>query len=106
MAANGHLLRRAIEHGVAPGPWLQELELPRNMAPLMSGGDASRGGWRDRIRRLIWRWRPPRGSYVARGKGVGSADDAGVAVAEVDVDVDGGFGDRDGDEPPGVNARE
>ncbi len=73
-AANGHLLRRAMEHGVAPGQWLDELELPPNMAlmlrpnmvlmlrpnmALMPGGDESAVGWRDRIRRLIWRRRPP-----------------------------------------------
>lgn len=56
LAANGHLLRRAMEHGVATGPWLDELELPRNMA-LLTGGDASRVGWRGRVRRLIWRRR-------------------------------------------------
>lgn len=27
-AANEHLLRRALRHGVVPGPWLDELELP------------------------------------------------------------------------------
>jgi hypothetical protein len=30
-AANGHLVRRAIRHGVA-GRWIEELELPSNMA--------------------------------------------------------------------------
>jgi len=31
-AANGRLVRRALSHGVAPGPWIDELELPSNMA--------------------------------------------------------------------------
>ena len=58
LAANGHLLRRATEHGVAPGPWLDELELPPHVARL-TGGEASGVGWRERVRRLIWRRRPP-----------------------------------------------
>jgi len=31
-AANGHLVMRALRHGVVPGPWLDELELPSNMS--------------------------------------------------------------------------
>jgi hypothetical protein len=31
-AANGHLVWRALQRGVTPGPWLDELELPANMA--------------------------------------------------------------------------
>jgi hypothetical protein len=31
-AANGRLVRRALRHSVAPGPWLDELEMPANMA--------------------------------------------------------------------------
>jgi hypothetical protein len=30
-AANGHLVMRALHHGVAPGPWLDELDLPSNI---------------------------------------------------------------------------
>ncbi len=31
-AANGRLVMRALRHGVAPGPWMDELEMPSNMA--------------------------------------------------------------------------
>jgi hypothetical protein len=31
-AANGHLAMRALRHGVAPGRWLDELELPSNVS--------------------------------------------------------------------------
>lgn len=33
-AANGRLLMRALRHGVTPGPWLEDLELPSNIAML------------------------------------------------------------------------
>lgn len=33
-AANGHLVMRALQHGVSPGPWLDELELPSNIGVL------------------------------------------------------------------------
>ena len=56
LAANGHALRRAMEHGVGPHPWLDEMELPRNMA-LMSSVDDSGPGWLSRAGRLIRRWR-------------------------------------------------
>lgn len=59
LAANGHVLRRAVEHGVDPRPWLDEMELPRNMA-LLSSDDDSGSGWLSRVRRLIRRWRPRR----------------------------------------------
>lgn len=59
LAANGHMLRRAMEHGVDPSPSLDEMELPRNMALLSSGVD-SRAGWLSRARRLIRRWPPGR----------------------------------------------
>lgn len=39
-AANGHLLSRAIKHGVA-GSWADELELPSNMSVLRFVRDAS-----------------------------------------------------------------
>jgi hypothetical protein len=35
-AANGHLVMRAIRHGVA-GPWIGELELPSNMGVVRAG---------------------------------------------------------------------
>jgi hypothetical protein len=41
-AANGHLLRRAIRHGVA-GPWIAELELPSNMSVARAEGPAGSG---------------------------------------------------------------
>jgi hypothetical protein len=59
LAANGHVLRRAMEHGVDPRPWLDEMEPPRNMA-LLSSGDDSVSGWLSRVGRLIRRWRPGR----------------------------------------------
>jgi hypothetical protein len=31
-AANGRLVRRALSHGVAPGPWVDDLEMPSNTA--------------------------------------------------------------------------
>jgi hypothetical protein len=55
LAANGHVLRRAMEHGVDPHPWLDDLELPQNIA-LLSGVDSG-PGW---LRGLIRRWRPGR----------------------------------------------
>ncbi len=36
-AANGHLVMRALRHGVSPGPWLDELELPSNIGIMRSG---------------------------------------------------------------------
>jgi hypothetical protein len=36
-AANGHLVMRALRHGVRPGPWLDELELPSNIGVMRSG---------------------------------------------------------------------
>jgi hypothetical protein len=49
-AANGHLLRRAIEHGAVPDKWLDSLELPRNMALLRYEEPLTRWG---RVRRWI-----------------------------------------------------
>jgi hypothetical protein len=43
-AANGHLVRRAIRHGVATVPWLDELELPSNMSFVCAQGHAEGGG--------------------------------------------------------------
>ncbi|QGN58446.1 hypothetical protein [Nostocoides sp. HKS02] len=31
LAANGRLVKRAFRHGVGAGPWLDDVELPRNM---------------------------------------------------------------------------
>lgn len=35
-SANGRLVRRAISHGVAPGLWLDDLDMPPNVAVLRS----------------------------------------------------------------------
>ena len=56
LAANGHALRRAMEHGVDTRPWLDEMELPRNMA-VLSSGDGSGPGRLSRVGQLIRRWR-------------------------------------------------
>ena len=70
LAANGHLLRRAMEHGVDPRPWLDEMKLPPNIA-LLSNGDASGPGWLSRVGRLIRRWRS--GSFeFTSGQGGGA----------------------------------
>lgn len=37
-AANGHLAMRALRRGVAPGPWLDELELPSNISIARADG--------------------------------------------------------------------
>jgi len=58
LAANGHVFRRAMEHGVDPSARLDEMQLPRNMA-LLSSGDESGPGWLSPVRRIIGRrWRP------------------------------------------------
>ena len=49
-AANGRLVTRAISHGVSPGPWMEGLALPSNIALLQA--DDARSRWRRRIRRL------------------------------------------------------
>lgn len=54
LAANGHVLRGAMKHGVDPRPRLDEMELPRNMA-LLSSDDDSGPGWLSRVGRLIRR---------------------------------------------------
>jgi hypothetical protein len=50
-AANGRLVTRAIGHGVSPGPWMQRLAMPSNIA-LLRAEDA-RPRWRQRVRRLF-----------------------------------------------------
>jgi hypothetical protein len=55
-AANGRLVMRAIRHGVDPGPWIDELEMPTNIAVFRSTagpGDPPQG----RLRALFRRWR-------------------------------------------------
>ena len=54
-AADGRLVMRALRHGVAPGPWLDELELASNMATCRAPAGhvrQPRGG----LGRLIRRW--------------------------------------------------
>jgi hypothetical protein len=50
-AANGRLLMRSLRHGVTPGPWLENLELPSNIAMLTE----QRPG---RVARYLRRLRP------------------------------------------------
>jgi len=54
-AANGRLVRRALSHGVAPGPWMDDLEMPSNMA-VFGPGVGSRHRPQARLERLIRRW--------------------------------------------------
>lgn len=56
-AANGHLVKRSMLHGVVSGKWVADLEIPPNMS-LMGSNKAcsSRLGWRARHRRFIPRW--------------------------------------------------
>lgn len=51
-AATGHLVRRMMEHGVDPRPWIEEQDLPHNMALFgpdnrtgPASGPAARLGW-------------------------------------------------------------
>ena len=54
-AANGRLVLRALRRGVAPGPWMDELEMPSNVA-VMRGSARSGPRWANHFRRLIARW--------------------------------------------------
>lgn len=56
LAANGRLLSNAFKHGVTPGPWLNELELPQNVGVLSAGAPVG-PGLKSRARRGITRWR-------------------------------------------------
>lgn len=61
-AATGHLVRRMMEHGVDPRPWVDEQALPRNMA--LFGPDSSTGpapGPATRLIRLLHRLLPGAG---------------------------------------------
>jgi hypothetical protein len=55
-AANGRLVVRALRHGVALGPWIDELEMPSNMALLRVESGPARRPRRSLIS-LRWRWR-------------------------------------------------
>jgi hypothetical protein len=68
-AANGRLVMRALSHGVAPGPWMDELELPSNMA--VFGASARPGHQQARLGRLIRRWLASRRYYRLRRPGTG-----------------------------------
>lgn len=60
-AATGHLVRRMMEHGVDPRRWIQEQDLPHNMA-LFSGSSTGPGpGPAARLARFMRRWRPGAG---------------------------------------------
>lgn len=55
-AANGHLVRRAVAHGVWPHD-LERLELPSNMAVFdAQSSDDPRGDVRERVTRRPWDW--------------------------------------------------
>lgn len=54
-AANGRLVRRALRHGVSPGPWLDELEMPSNMAVFGASAEPVRSP-PGLVGRLIRRW--------------------------------------------------
>lgn len=54
-AANGRLVIRAISHGVAPGPWLDNLEMPPNVAVLRSQPQPGQPP-RASLERLLRRW--------------------------------------------------
>jgi hypothetical protein len=53
-AANGRLVMRALRHGIAPGQWMKDLELPSNMAIYSAHGRFPRR--QGRLGRLIRRW--------------------------------------------------
>lgn len=54
-ASNGRLVMRALHHGVASGPWIDELEMPSNIAVFRaSAGPVHQP--QGRFARLIRRW--------------------------------------------------
>lgn len=55
-AATGHLLRRMMEHGVDPRPWIDMFDLPSNIGFLSADGPP--GPAMPRARRLGRRWLP------------------------------------------------
>ena len=58
-AANGRLVTRALRHGVPPGPWMDALEMPPNIAVFGAWPGPGRKP-RGRLGRLIRRWRASR----------------------------------------------
>lgn len=61
-AATGHLVRRMMEHGVDPRPWVDARDLPSNITIFGLDEQAgSRPGPGGRARRLIRRWLPGAG---------------------------------------------
>lgn len=54
-AANGRLVMRAISHGVAPGPWMDDLEMPSNIAVFRSRPEPGQRA-RATLGRLMRRW--------------------------------------------------
>ena len=70
-AANGRLVMRALSHGFAPGPWMDELELPSNMA--VFGGSAWPGHQRQAgLGRLIRSWLAGRRYHQLRRPAAGT----------------------------------
>jgi len=58
-AAHGHLLTRAVRHGVGLGDWVDGLDLPRNIGVLR----ATEAAWkRPALRARLTRWLGRRGS--------------------------------------------
>ena len=56
-AANGHMLRRMVEHSVDPRPWVNPEGLPSNISFLERGVAPGLGpGLLGRVHRLIRRW--------------------------------------------------
>jgi len=68
-AAGGRLVMRALSRGVAPGPWMDELELPSNMA--VFGASARPAHRQARLGRLIRRWLAGRRYCRLRRPGTG-----------------------------------
>jgi hypothetical protein len=68
-AADGRLVMRALSRGVAPGPWMDQLELPSNMA--VFGASARPGHRQARLGRLIRHWLASRRCRRLRRPGTG-----------------------------------
>jgi hypothetical protein len=54
-AANGRMVTRALSHGVAPGPWLDQLEMPSNIAVFGAPAGPAKQP-HGKLGRLIRRW--------------------------------------------------
>jgi hypothetical protein len=58
-AAHGHLLTRALKHGVRLDDWVDDLDLPRNVAVMRSSDTGSVGA----LRAWFYRWLPDRRTH-------------------------------------------